>query len=274
QVSAHFFCRRCGVHIVHAPDFPHAAVADVNVHCISPSTIKSLAVAFSRGGGGELPGTGDPVEGMYEVGRESWSDAMRERVSNALREQDRSLSGGGSGFGAAASGRGSMPSTSTTKASTSRALSPRRRSASDSTRRGYYDQGGDQQGHREITGVAGVARAVGSPFAGSGVPGAGGRGSNGMGKEGEGFPDFSTLRRGAEERERARRHSGGGTRGGSSGRGGDTWGDVLMHVVSLPSSSSSTTSAAAVATAAGGGGGGASGRPPLPPNPPRRQPQH
>lgn len=67
QVSAHFFCRRCGVHVVHAPDFPHAAVADVNVHCISRSTIKSLAVAFLRGGGGEVPGMGDPVEGMYEV---------------------------------------------------------------------------------------------------------------------------------------------------------------------------------------------------------------
>lgn len=55
------------MHIVHAPDFPHAAVADVNVHCIHPATIKSLAVAFPRRGGGELPGIGDPVEGMYEV---------------------------------------------------------------------------------------------------------------------------------------------------------------------------------------------------------------
>lgn len=67
QVSAHFFCRRCGVHVVHAPDFPHAAVADVNVHCILPDTIKSLAVGFLRGGGGELPGMGDPIEDMYEV---------------------------------------------------------------------------------------------------------------------------------------------------------------------------------------------------------------
>lgn len=67
KVSAHFFCRRCGVHVVHAPDFPHAAVANVNVHCIRPSTIKSLAVAFSRGGGVELPGMGNPVEGLYEV---------------------------------------------------------------------------------------------------------------------------------------------------------------------------------------------------------------
>lgn len=67
QVSAHFFCRRCGVHVVHAPDFPHADVADVNVHCIRPETIKSLAVGFLRGGGVEVPGMGDPVEGMYEV---------------------------------------------------------------------------------------------------------------------------------------------------------------------------------------------------------------
>ncbi|CAM9570011.1 unnamed protein product, partial [Sphacelaria rigidula] len=80
KVSAHFFCRRCGVHIVHAPDFPHAAVADVNVHCIHPDTIKSLAVGFMRGGGAEVPGMGDPVQGVYEVDREAWSDAMRERV--------------------------------------------------------------------------------------------------------------------------------------------------------------------------------------------------
>lgn len=53
--------------MVHAPNFPHAAVADVNVHCILPATIKSLAVAFLRGGVGELPGTGDPIEDMYEV---------------------------------------------------------------------------------------------------------------------------------------------------------------------------------------------------------------
>lgn len=52
---------------MHAPDFPHAVVADVNVHCIRPSTIKSLAVGFLRGGGAELPGMGDPVEGVYEV---------------------------------------------------------------------------------------------------------------------------------------------------------------------------------------------------------------
>lgn len=55
------------MHVVHAPNFPHAAVADVNVHCILPATIKSLAVAFLRGGGGELPGMGDPIEDMYEV---------------------------------------------------------------------------------------------------------------------------------------------------------------------------------------------------------------
>lgn len=54
--------------MIHAPDFPHAAVADVNVHCIQPGTIKSLAVAFLRGGeGAELPGVGDPVEGISEV---------------------------------------------------------------------------------------------------------------------------------------------------------------------------------------------------------------
>lgn len=67
QASAHFFCRRCGVHVVHAPDFPHAAVANVNVHCIHPESITSLAVGFVSGGGVELPGVGEPVEGMCEV---------------------------------------------------------------------------------------------------------------------------------------------------------------------------------------------------------------
>lgn len=55
------------MHVVHAPDFPQAVVANVNVHCIHPGTVKSLAVAFLRGGGAEVPGMGDPVEGMYEV---------------------------------------------------------------------------------------------------------------------------------------------------------------------------------------------------------------
>lgn len=55
------------MHVVHAPNFPHAAVADVNVHCIRPASIKSLAVAFLRGDGGELPGMGNPIEDMYEV---------------------------------------------------------------------------------------------------------------------------------------------------------------------------------------------------------------
>ncbi|CAN0070488.1 unnamed protein product [Scytosiphon promiscuus] len=254
KVSAHFFCRRCGVHVVHAPDFPHAAVADVNVHCINRSTIKSLAVAFLRGGGGEVPGMGDPVEGIYEVGRESWSDAMRERVSVALREQHQSLSsvGGASVFGAAAAGA-PTPTTSTTTASTSRALSPRRRSASDTTRRGHHGQDEVQQGRREIRGVMAGARAGGSPFVGGGVAEAGGRG---VGRKGEGFPDFSTLRRGAEDRERARRHSGAGTKV----RTGDTWGDVLMHVVSLPSSTPAAT-----------GAGAASAGSTLLPNPPGRQ---
>ena len=53
--------------MVHAPDFPQAVVANVNVHCIHPGTVKSLAVAFLRDGGAEVPGMGDPVEGMYEV---------------------------------------------------------------------------------------------------------------------------------------------------------------------------------------------------------------
>lgn len=55
------------MHVVHAPDFPQAVVANVNVHCIHPGTLKSLAVAFLRDGGAEVPGMGDPVEGMYEV---------------------------------------------------------------------------------------------------------------------------------------------------------------------------------------------------------------
>ena len=55
------------MHVVHAPDFPHAVVANVNVHCLRPASIRSLAVAFLGGGGAEVPGMGDPVEGMYEV---------------------------------------------------------------------------------------------------------------------------------------------------------------------------------------------------------------
>lgn len=65
--------------MVHAPDFPHAAVADVNVHCIRPETIKSLAVGFMKGGGAEVPGMGDPVQGVYEVGvRTGLGDALEQ----------------------------------------------------------------------------------------------------------------------------------------------------------------------------------------------------
>lgn len=104
-----------------------------------------------------------------QVGRESWSDAMRERVSVALQQQP---------FGQASN------------TSSSRALSPRRRSASavasastgagatNTTTRGlHYSEG--------VRGRRGEGEMA--PF------GAGG---------GRRAPDVSTLRRNAEERER------------------------------------------------------------------------
>ncbi|CAM9201300.1 unnamed protein product, partial [Discosporangium mesarthrocarpum] len=86
KISAHFFCRSCGVHIVHAPNFPHAVVADVNVHCIDPSTVRGMSVALLADPEGRAPGSGEPVRGVGEVGGEAWSDATRERIRAALHQ--------------------------------------------------------------------------------------------------------------------------------------------------------------------------------------------
>lgn len=60
RVSAHLFCKNCGVHVCHAPNFPFSSVADVNVHCIHRETVASLTVALVRDEV-TVPGTGQPV---------------------------------------------------------------------------------------------------------------------------------------------------------------------------------------------------------------------
>ncbi|CAM9195510.1 unnamed protein product [Chrysoparadoxa australica] len=59
-ISAHMFCRHCGVHVVHAPNFPTSSTAGVNYHCVDTSTVKEMTVSFVSADGG-IPGWGDPV---------------------------------------------------------------------------------------------------------------------------------------------------------------------------------------------------------------------
>jgi hypothetical protein len=66
RLSAHLFCKKCGVHVCHAPSFPASAVADVNVHCIHTDTVASLTVAFIRDEV-VLPGRGLPVLQQLEL---------------------------------------------------------------------------------------------------------------------------------------------------------------------------------------------------------------
>jgi ribosomal protein L33 len=70
RLSAHLFCKKCGVHVCHAPSFPASAVADVNVHCIHTNTIASLTVAFIRDEV-VLPGRGLPVLQQLELDDQS-----------------------------------------------------------------------------------------------------------------------------------------------------------------------------------------------------------
>ncbi|CAM9286939.1 unnamed protein product, partial [Chrysoparadoxa australica] len=101
SVAAHYFCRKCGVHVFQAPSFPLATTANVNVHCLDKDTIDSLDFHFLESRQGS-PGHGsaicsfDQLSGLGEkplVGIEDLKDRVTVCIG-ATSEQTQEAGGG------------------------------------------------------------------------------------------------------------------------------------------------------------------------------------
>ncbi|CAM9166144.1 unnamed protein product [Phaeothamnion confervicola] len=259
SAAAHFFCRSCGVHVVHAPTFPSSAVANVNVHCINPATVASLAVAYApsartRPGRGRQPpqssaaaqrrrsgdsGDADSAAAAADAEDMPWADRPRDRESSSFRPPPPQPRGSIS-----PDRRAAPPAPLELKGAMTAIRRQRRRRSSSGGGGGYIsneDEGVSVECGDDAEEGTGVATAAGvGRFAATGAGGDDGRSSRWMPSPG----GISADRRGGAQRRREdqRRTAAAGDRGGSGGGVGDggatsswAWADVLMHVMSAPS---------------------------------------